>query len=117
MKKIEQSEHQIQSAILEWLPYLGVYAWRNNSGMIAVGEGRYRRMIKLGKAGLPDIIGVHKTTGRMIAIEVKRPGKKPTELQENTIRELREYNAIAFVATSIDDVKKELEVLTVPTRK
>lgn len=104
----KQSEHDIQSAILNILPYLGVYAWRNNSGMVAVGEGRFRRMIKLGKAGLPDIIGVQNKTGKMVGIEVKRPGKKPTDLQAQTLKELQDFGAIAFVATSVDEVQKKL---------
>jgi hypothetical protein len=108
---MEQTEHQIQSQIMEWLPYYGVYCWRNNSGMVSVGEGKYKRMIKMGQAGLPDIIGVHKPTGRLIAIEVKRPGKKPTDLQAVTIQKLKDYNALAFVATSIEDVKNELKAL------
>lgn len=105
------SEHQIQNQILEWLPYYGVFAWRNNSGLVSVGEGRYKRMIKMGQAGLPDIIGVQKATGRLVAIEVKRPKKKPTELQQQTLQTLKDHGAIAFVATSIEDVKKELNSL------
>jgi hypothetical protein len=104
--KITPSEHDIQTAILNMLPYYNVYAWRNNSGMIAVGEGKYRRMIRLGTAGLPDIIGVHKDTGRLVACEVKKPGKKPTVLQQQMMDKLEEYGAIVFVASSINDVTK-----------
>ena len=101
-----QTEHQIQSAILSMLPYYGVFAWRNNSGMIAVGEGKFRRMIKLGVAGLPDIIGVHKDTGRLVAIEVKRPKMKTTLLQDQMLDKLTEYGAIVMVAHSMDEVEK-----------
>jgi len=109
MKPYQPSEHDIQSAILNILPYYGVYAWRNNSGMLAVGEGKYRRMVRMGKAGMPDILGVQKNTGKLVAIEVKRTGNKPTMLQEQTMNELRNYGAIVFVATSIDDVKTYLK--------
>ncbi len=102
------SEHAIQSQILAWLPYLGVYAWRNNSGRISVGEGKKRRMILMGQAGLPDIIGVQKKTGRLVGIEVKRPGNRPTDIQRRVLDELTKYGALAFVATSIEDVKKYL---------
>lgn len=105
----EQTEHQIQSAILEYLPYLGVFAWRNNSGMLALND-KYgkKRMVKMGMAGLPDILGVQRGTGRLIAIEVKRPGRKPTDIQQRMLQELTDHGALAFVATSIEDVQQHL---------
>jgi len=106
MKQVHESEHQIQTAILSMLPYYGIFAWRNNSGMIAVGEGRYRRMIKLGVAGMPDILGIQKESGRLVAIEVKRPKMKPTALQQQMMNTLEEYGAIVFIATSINDITK-----------
>lgn len=102
-------EHAIQNAILSVLPYYGVYAWRNNVGM---ASGMYKGkawFIKMGKAGLPDIIGVQKRTGRMVAIEVKRPGKTPTDIQERVMGELHEYGALVFVATSVDEVIAKLQ--------
>ena len=107
---MEPTEHQIQSSILEWLPYLGVFAWRNNSGMIALtGKDGKPRMIKMGMAGLPDILGIQKSTGRLVAIEVKRPGKKPTDIQQRMLQELTDYGALAFVATNIEDVQAKLK--------
>ena len=105
-QQYQPSEHQIQTAILNVLPYYGVFAWRNNAGMIAVGEGRFRRMIKLGMTGLPDIIGVQKESGRLVGIEVKRPSKKPTDAQKAMLEKLEEYGAIVSVMTSVDDVQK-----------
>lgn len=105
-------EHQIQQAIMKALTYKGVYCWRNNSGVVPVNTeytdrfGRiktYKRIIKMGQAGLPDIMGVQKGTGRLVAIEVKQPGKKPTELQVQRMNKLKEYGAIVGVATSIDE--------------
>jgi hypothetical protein len=106
MKKqiYEQSEHQIQTSILNILSYYGVFAWRNNSGMIAVGEGKYRRMIKLGVAGMPDILGIQKESGRLVGIEVKKPGKTTTEAQKHMLETLEEYGAIVYVAHSVDDI-------------
>jgi len=110
--KLKQSEHDIQSAILNYLPYLGVKAFRINSGMMAVGEGKYRRMIKMAPVGTPDIIGCHKS-GRMVCIEVKKPEtrKNVTAYQEQAMQEWRDHGALVFVATSIQDVEKELKNL------
>lgn len=114
--KLEQTEHQIQSAILENLAYWDVYAWRNNAGKIAVGEGFEKRFISIGKAGLLDIIGVlgkkyGRFYGRMIAIEVKRPSGKVSDIQQWTIEELQKAGAYVFVAYSVDDVEEQLERL------
>lgn len=104
------SEHDIQQSILNNLPLLGVKAIRINSGRYSVGEGRNKRMIMGAPAGTPDVIGVHKS-GRMVMIEVKRPGNTPTRIQEMVMDEWREAGAYVFVATSIDDVIRELKNL------
>jgi len=102
----EPSEHDIQTSILNVLPYYDVFAWRNNSGIIPVGEGRYRRMIKLGVAGMPDILGIQRSSGRLVGIEVKKPGKKPTDTQKHMLETLEEYGAIVIVAHSVEDIAK-----------
>lgn len=108
-----RSEHDIQTAILNYLAYADTFAWRNNSGMIAIGEGQARRSIRLGKAGMPDILGVfgpsYTTYGRLFGIEVKRPGQKATLLQQRTLGELASFGAIVFVADSADVVMKVFE--------
>lgn len=53
-------------------------------------------------AGRPDLEGV--INGRHIVIEVKRPGEKPTKLQQKTLDEYRACGSIAGVATSVNDV-------------
>lgn len=59
-----------------------------------------------GKNGIADIIACK--DGHYIAIEVKRPGNKPTPLQERWILDVQDAGGIAFVACSIQDVIAEL---------
>lgn len=71
-------EGTIQRAILSAvnrLPYARL--WRNNVGMLkdATGVGVTYGLAK----GSADLIGI--VHGRFVAIEVKRPGKKPTDDQ------------------------------------
>jgi Holliday junction resolvase len=54
------------------------------------------------KSGLPDILGCWK--GRFVGFEVKRPGKNPTEIQKNTIKEIIKAGGIAKIVTSVDEV-------------
>jgi hypothetical protein len=55
-------------------------------------------------SGVPDLLCLK--NGRAVFLEVKQPGKKPTDLQVHRIKEIREIGgAVAEVVTS----KKEAE--------
>lgn len=56
--------------------------------------------------GDPDIYGC--IGGRMIQIETKISGNKPSPLQEKRIRDWEAAGAISFAAWSWDDVESEL---------
>lgn len=99
---IHQSEHQLQNAVLDYLPYLGVKAIRINSGMFAVGDEGHKRLIRGAQAGTPDIIGCR--NGQFIAIELKVGKNKPTDAQKRNLEEWLDHGAIAFVARSVNDV-------------
>ena len=64
-------------------------------------------MAGMGKTGVPDIICCYRTV--FIAIEVKRPGKKPTPIQERRMEEVRKAGGIAIWGTAekvIDELKR-----------
>lgn len=59
------------------------------------------------RAGVPDLLCVK--NGRAVFLEVKQPGKKPTPLQQQVMREIREQGgAVAEVVTSRDEAQKVL---------
>jgi hypothetical protein len=105
---VTPSERQIQTVILQWLLLHGIKAYRINAGMLATGEGRAKRMVRLAPAGFSDIVGVLPKTGRAVFIEVKRPKGKLTIWQEQFLREMKEQGAIAFVAYGVEDCEREL---------
>lgn len=51
-------------------------------------------MAGFGKSGVPDIIACYRTM--FIGIEVKRPGKKPTPIQERRMAEIKVRGGIAI---------------------
>lgn len=57
--------------------------------------------------GVSDIIGIYK--GRFLAIEVKKPGAKPTNHQWNFLKAVHENGGIALVARSVEDVAEILK--------
>ena len=88
-------EQDIQCKIMGYISSIGGLPIKfNNIGIYA-------------KAGVSDILACIK--GRFVAIEVKRPGKKPSQLQENFINAINDTGGLAFWADNLDDVKDKLK--------
>src|SRR5262245_28720745 len=100
---LKRSETAIQREVLRYLATVGIVAWRNNTGAVKEGD----RFVRFGLRGAADIIG-WMPGGRFIAIECKRPGEKPTAIQSAFLKRLHDDGGIAFVATSVEDVSREL---------
>lgn len=60
-------------------------------------RGDYRQ------GGQPDILGSYQ--GRVLALEVKRPGGRATPLQLATLAKWRQAGAVAGVVRSVEEVK------------
>ena len=99
LPEMELSETEIQSLILDFLKAIKVRAWRNNTG--SRGGVRYGLCV-----GSSDIIGIFH--GLFLAIEVKIPGKTPTDDQWKFINDVISSGGIAFYACSVDEVRKAL---------
>lgn len=99
---MSKKENSIQSEILDFLrgnkkkgiQPLGGY-WLNFHG----GSPYMPR-------GIPDIIGCYR--GRFVALEVKRPGEKPSVIQGVTLRALKRAGAITAIVHSLDETKEVL---------
>ncbi len=96
MKKHIPTEKSIVKGILEYLNNLPRCRAIKMQGNI-------------NRAGEPDIFCCYK--GRMVLFEAKRPGNKPTLLQEATLKMWAEAGAVVAVVYSVDDVKKLLEAI------
>ena len=59
------------------------------------------------RAGVPDLLVCYR--GFFVGLEVKRPGAKPTKIQEYEIGTIINAGGIAAVVRSVDDVKKVLQ--------
>lgn len=96
-------EKDIQKQILDYLKIRGIFHWRNNVGAGKLQGGRF---VQFGVAGAPDIFALHK--GVSYGIEVKRPGKKQSELQKYFGDRMNEAGGHYQVVFSLDDVMKFL---------
>jgi penicillin-binding protein-related factor A (putative recombinase) len=76
------------------LGVLGVWHWKVWQGPMSQPKG------------VSDILGAYK--GRMLAIEVKRPGKIPTPDQQRFLDRVKIEGGISFVAHSVDETMEQL---------
>lgn len=106
--KIVPTEAEIQKACLEFLNLQwGVKAWRQNTGGFYKEYKGRRQFIRFGQPGQGDITGILSPGGRRIEIEIKRPGKRPAFIQEEWLREMARYGAIAFWCSSLDECERK----------
>ena len=63
-----------------------------------------------GRVGVPDFLICF--SGLFLAVEVKRPGKKPTLDQCGELAWIRKAGGIECVATSLSEVQALIELLT-----
>lgn len=90
-------EKEVVDSIKNYLQTIpNIFYWKEHGG-------------QFGTAGIPDIIVCYK--GRFIALEVKRPGGKPTLLQKITLNKIEKAKGIAKIVTSVEQVKQIIENL------
>ena len=90
----QTTEKKIENQIKKWLDKQG-YWWMKVHGDL------------FQKSGVPDILAC--INGRFVGIEVKRPGGKVSALQDYNIEQIRASGGVAFVATSVDEVRFNLD--------
>ena len=89
------TEAEATSAIRSYLGFRGVWHWKQWQGPMSQPKG------------VSDILGCYQ--GRLLAIEVKRPGKKPTPDQQRFLDRVKIEGGISFVASSVSDVIEKLK--------
>ena len=102
-RKYRTSEKALRDAILQYLNFKGVYAWKQNTGAMYL-EGRF---IRFAAPGMPDIIGIM-PDGRFLAVETKATGRV-TAHQKAFLDNVRQRGGIAILAYSVDDVARAVE--------
>lgn len=87
-------EKTIENQIKKWLENNGYWWMKVHGDMFQ-------------KAGVPDIIAC--INGKFVGIEVKRPGGRVSELQKYHIEQIQKSGGVAFVATSVEEVRTNLD--------
>ena len=105
------TEAQVLRGILAYLAHEPrVLAWRNNTGAARLpGRGGKEQIVRFGVRGAADILGVLRPSGRLIALEVKRPGKDLESHQRAWGDAITAAGGHYACVHSIDEARAEVE--------
>lgn len=97
-------ESEIQAEIMKYLNMHHLVAWAyvTSTGTFRGLQGG--RPIKIGYPGMADILGQMKS-GKLFAIEVKKPGEKPRKDQQEFLDMVKKYGGRSCCATCIEDIE------------
>ena len=100
-------EGELVKSVMQLLQAHGFQVFRRNTGAMTSNytrkDGSTReRFVRFSQPGMADLWGWHRKTGRHIEVEVKRPGVKPTPLQEQWLQSARDGGVIAFWCDSME---------------
>lgn len=102
-------ESEILKQCLQYLRLRGIVCWRVNSGAVAGEHKGKRRFVRFNTMpGCSDILGLLPPSGRLLAIECKRPGGKATPDQLQFLDLINRSGGLAFIATSVGDISAAL---------
>ena len=90
-------QQQILSALGAWR---GLTVWRNNTGTLRDSTGR---PVRFGLVGSADVLGVAAPGGRLVALEVKAPGRHPTPQQAAFGAMVQRHGGLYLVVHSLEE--------------
>lgn len=112
------SETEVRNLCVNTLIMHGHYVWKNNTGVfLQLSTNKWgqtkKRMFFAGMKGSSDILGIHKSNGRFIAVELKVYPNDTTPHQEIFLNEISKRGGYAIklrVKDSID-MQKQIDRL------
>jgi hypothetical protein len=105
-------ESGVVAACLQYLAARQIFAFRNNTGAACFDK----RFVRFGTPGAADILAVLPPTGRLLAVECKRPGGRLTPAQCAFIDHPRAAGGLALVVRDVCDLQRALELEAVTER-
>ena len=100
--KVLANEKDTQKAILDYLNTIGAVAIKIYNGGIFNPKNQRYFFPYQNQYGVSDIIACYK--GKFIAIEVKSPGRKPTDFQLEFLQRVKNCGGIGIWTDNIDEV-------------
>jgi hypothetical protein len=102
--KVKESD--VANAVGHWLTINRIPHWRNNSGAL---KNERSQLVRFGKKGSPDFIGIDKKTGRFLGIECKAPNGKLRESQREFLDMINRSLGVGICVHSVEELEKQLK--------
>ena len=103
------TETQLVGWAIEYLLRKGHFVWRNNTGARPWKDREGNdRMMRFGKVGSADILGIHKADGKLIAVECKVGKGKLRPEQKEFLDEVERRGGYAHVIYTPEDLMRVL---------
>jgi hypothetical protein len=103
-------EGDLLKACLQLLQLHRIPCWRQNAGAATFGSGAGRRFVRFSPPGTADILGCLPPSGRLLAVEVKRPGGRLTPAQAAFLDHVRAAGGLALVVRDVRDLQRALDL-------
>lgn len=103
------TEKEVQKKALKHLWNLGVFAWRNNTGVLPVRSDSKVRYVSFGSTGSPDILAI--TSGLFVGFECKRTKGKLSEHQLSFKQNVEDAGGHYVVVRSNNDIDNGLQLI------
>lgn len=111
-------ESDVLRACLDYLSVRKIFHWRSNQAAIPLKDGGFRAFN--GMRGVSDILGIlpqevkidgntKARFGNLLAVEVKRPGGKPSPEQVEFLATVNRLGGIGLCVDSVDQLDAELQ--------
>lgn len=106
MRRAVITEAEVLAHCLAYLRHAGVTHWRANTGAARLpGKGGRQQLVRFGVPGQSDILAVIAPQGRLLAIEVKRPGGRATAAQRAFQQNVVAAGGFAGVVHSVEELR------------
>ena len=104
MGKRNGLEALILNGCLQYLQTRGIYHWRNNTGAVRIGPGRF---MHFGKVGSSDILGIL-PGGRLLCVECKASDERLSPEQKQFLADAQRLGSLAIVVYSWSELDEYL---------
>lgn len=102
------TEQQIKKTIADYLRLKGYVVVNHRSVGIKKPNGKYIPLPN-GETGVSDLLACS-PSGQFVAIEVKKPGGKPSPNQLEFVKRISNNGGVGFIAYSLDEVIQALAI-------
>ncbi|WP_426491090.1 VRR-NUC domain-containing protein [Hymenobacter sp. 102] len=100
--------NSLTTAIIEWLQLQRCKAWRqNNAPVYDPARGCFRKGSTV--EGISDVMGYHRPTGRVLAVEVKVGRDTLSDEQREFLAEVRAAGGFACEGRALEQVQREFD--------